>query len=97
MAEGWWLYLLECRGGGIYTGIAKDVEARYRQHAAGKGAKYTRINPPLRMLASQHFPDHRSAAQAEAAMKRLKPQEKWVWARVLAAGLRFAPEESAKV
>lgn len=93
MADGWWLYLLECRGGGIYTGIAKDVEARFRQHAAGKGAKYTQINPPLRVLASQHFVDHRSAARAEAAMKRLKPHEKWQWVRVLAAGLPFIPDE----
>lgn len=97
MADGWWLYLLECRGGGIYTGIAKDVEARFQQHAAGKGAKYTQINPPLRVLASQLYPDHRSAAWAEAEMKRLKPREKWVWARALAAGLHFSPKEPTEL
>ena len=48
----WWLYMVECRGGGIYTGIAKDVDARYRQHEAGKGARYTRMNPPVALLAN---------------------------------------------
>ena len=89
----WWLYLLECRGGGIYVGIAQDVEARFRRHAAGHGALYTRIKPPLRVLASRGFPDRRSAARAEAAMKRLKPTEKWRLARVLAAGLPLTQDE----
>lgn len=92
MPDHWWLYLLECRGGGIYTGIAKDVQVRYQRHAAGRGARYTRINPPVQLLASQCYPDHRSAAKAEAAMKRLTPSEKWRWARLLAAGLPFTPD-----
>ena len=73
----WWVYMLACRGGGIYVGMTLDVEARYRKHAAGKGAAYTRMNPPLRLLAQWAHPDRRSAAQAERAMKRLKPSEKW--------------------
>jgi len=81
--EIWWLYLIECRGGGIYTGIAKDVEARYRKHESGKGAAYTKMNPPVRLLGKLAYPDHRSAAQAEVAMKRLKPLEKRQWAMVM--------------
>jgi len=73
----WWLYLIECRGGGIYTGIALDVEKRYQQHKAGKGARYTRLNPPERLLATQAYPNHRQAAQAEAAFKKLPASEKW--------------------
>lgn len=73
----WWLYLIVCRGGGIYTGIARDVEKRYQQHARGKGARYTRLNPPERLLATRAYPDHRQAAQAESAFKKLSAQEKW--------------------
>jgi putative endonuclease len=80
---------LECRDGSIYTGIAKDVAARYRQHEAGKGARYTKINPPVRVLASQSFSSRQAAAEAEAAMKRLKPAEKWNWARRMAASILF--------
>ncbi|QFX96045.1 GIY-YIG nuclease family protein [Acidithiobacillus thiooxidans] len=72
----WWLYLIECRGGGIYTGIALDVEKRYQQHVTGKGARYTRMNPPVRLLARRAYPDHRSAAQAERQIKQLAPLEK---------------------
>ena len=46
MSDGWHLYLLRCRDGSLYAGIATDVERRFREHAAGKGAKYTRAHPP---------------------------------------------------
>lgn len=72
----WWLYLIECTNGAIYTGIALDVDERYAKHLAGKGAKYTKINRPLRLLGKKPFPDHRSAAQAEYAFKRLTKYEK---------------------
>lgn len=81
----WWLYLIECRGGGLYTGIALDVEKRYQQHVTGKGARYTRMNPPVRVLARRAYPDHRSAAQAELAIKRLPCLEKWRWAAACCA------------
>lgn len=81
----WWLYMIECRGGGIYIGIALDVDKRYQLHANGKGAKYTRMNPPVRLLARKQFPDRRSAAQAEYAMKQLSPLQKKQWAYALGA------------
>jgi putative endonuclease len=71
MPETWWLYMIECKGGGIYTGIAKDVQARYAIHAKGKGAKYTKINPPVRLLCQVEHPNHKVAAQEEYRIKRL--------------------------
>ena len=47
----WFVYLLECRNGSLYTGISNDVVARYVAHASGKGARYTRANPPVRLVA----------------------------------------------
>ncbi|NJD39237.1 MAG: GIY-YIG nuclease family protein [Geobacter sp.] len=76
MAESWWLYMIECRGGGIYTGIAKDVQARYEQHAKGKGAKYTKMNPPIRLLGQVEFLSHKEAASEEWKIKRLTRAEK---------------------
>ncbi len=86
MSKSWWLYMIECKGGGIYTGIAVDVDERYGKHLTGKGAKYTRMNPPVKLLAAQKFPDRRSAAQAEYAMKLLTPLEKRQWAFALNGG-----------
>ena len=75
-AEQWWLYLLECQGGRIYTGIATDVLRRCDEHARGRGARFTRAFAPLRLLGCQAHPDHRSAAQAEVAIKKLSSGQK---------------------
>lgn len=89
VAMSWYLYLIECEGGSIYTGITVDVAARYAVHASGKGARYTRSYPPRRLLASVEYPDRSAAAKAEYAMKCLTPREKRAFA------LLHAPVESA--
>jgi len=72
----WFVYLIECTDGSVYTGVAVDVSRRYAQHAAGKGARYTRSHPPARLLASFPHPDRSSALKAEHAIKRLSAAEK---------------------
>ena len=72
----WYVYLLLCRGNAIYTGIALDVAARYAQHLAGTGARYTRANPPRRLLATFTCPNQSVAGRLEAAIKRLPAAEK---------------------
>jgi putative endonuclease len=71
-----WVYFIECRGGGIYTGIAIDVADRYEKHVQGKGAKYTRMNPPVRFLAAKEFADATEARQLEWRVKRLSRDDK---------------------
>ena len=72
----WYLYLIECEGGSIYTGITIDVAARYAVHVSGKGARYTRSHRPLRLLTSIEFADKSSALKAEYQVKRLSASEK---------------------
>lgn len=72
----WFLYLIECEDGSIYTGVTVDVAARYAAHAAGRGARYTRSRPPRRLLASVEYPDRSAALKAEYEMKRLSAAEK---------------------
>lgn len=72
----WFVYLIECRDGSLYTGISTDVAARFATHASGKGSRYLRAHPPLRVLASFPYPDRSSATKAELAIKRLAPQQK---------------------
>ena len=76
LVRAWFLYLIECRDGSIYTGITVDVAARYAAHAGGRGARYTRSHPPLRLLTIVEYPDRSTAAKAEYEMKRLTPIEK---------------------
>ncbi|PKO84096.1 MAG: hypothetical protein CVU17_05835 [Betaproteobacteria bacterium HGW-Betaproteobacteria-11] len=80
----WFVYLLECTDGSIYTGIARDVEKRFIAHQQGKGARYTRSHPPLRVLASESWPDRGAALRAEWRLKQLTPQAKRAYAASLA-------------
>ena len=75
-ARAWCLYLIECRNGAYYAGITNRLEARYQAHVNGTGARYTRANPPLRLLASQPYPDRSSASRAEWQLKQLPRERK---------------------
>jgi putative endonuclease len=88
MTQSWWLYLLVCRDGRTYAGIAIDVAARFAAHSSGKGAKFTRANPPVRVLGAQAFASRSEALKAEAALKRLDRTKRLAWAREWASGHR---------
>lgn len=75
-AKPWFLYLIECQDGSIYTGITVDVAARYETHRRGRGARYTRIHPPIRILLTREYPDRSTALKAEHQMKRLSAAAK---------------------
>lgn len=77
----WFVYMLECRGGRIYTGIAVDVAARFEKHKSGRGAAYTRMHPPRRILAVKRCKDRSEALKTEYALKQLQPVAKVAWAR----------------
>jgi len=80
----WYLYLIECADGSIYTGITVDVEARYTAHLNGAGARYTRAHPPARLLGCEAHADRSAASKAEYRVKQLSPAEKRRFAASLA-------------
>lgn len=84
----WFLYLIECADGSIYTGIAVDVAARYAAHCKGTGARYTRSHAPVKLLGYEAHPDRSSASKAEYRVKQLSAVEK----RCFAAGLLVPPD-----
>jgi putative endonuclease len=75
-ASAWVLYLLECENGTYYAGITTDLDRRFAEHVFGIGARYTRANPPLRVVAAMEFPDRASASRAEATLKNLPRNDK---------------------
>lgn len=75
VAKEWCVYLIECRNGAFYAGITNRLDVRYAAHATGRGARYTRANPPLRLLGFRNYPDRSSASRAEWQIKQL-PKEK---------------------
>jgi len=74
--KSWCLYLIECRNGSYYAGITNRLDARYAAHVAGRGARYTRANPPLRLLGCRSYPDRSSASRAEWQIKQLPREQK---------------------
>lgn len=76
--QSWQVYILRCADGTLYTGIARDVARRLRQHngeLAG-GPRYTRGRRPVQLLWREVFPDRGTALAREAGIKRLSRREK---------------------
>lgn len=67
----WYVYLLECQSARIYTGVTPHLDQRITTHRKGRGALFTRINQPLRLLAAKAFPNQREARLIEAQVKRM--------------------------
>ena len=72
----WYVYMLLCGDGTLYTGITDDVDRRLAAHRSGKGAKYTRGRGPLELIYQEEWGTHSLALKREAAVKRLPRQEK---------------------
>lgn len=72
----WFVYLLQCKSGAYYTGITTDVDRRFHEHALGKGARYTRANPPVAVLGTRTFLNRSDASKAEALVKRMPRSDK---------------------
>lgn len=83
----WFLYMIECSDGSLYTGITVDVAARYAAHCNGSGARYTRSHPPVRLLGFEPHPDRSSASKAEYRIKRLSTLDKRNFAAALQRNL----------
>ena len=87
-AKRWYVYLILCRRGAIYTGIARNVAVRYAQHVAGTGARYTRANPPSRLLVKFACLNQSEASRMEAAIKKLAATNKRILAGKTGAAAR---------
>ena len=76
MEKIWYLYILRCGDGTLYTGIATDVQRRLATHRAGKGAKYTRGRTPLELVYQETCGTHSNALKRELEVKAMKRAEK---------------------
>ena len=76
MEHQWYLYVLRCGDGSLYTGITVDVQARLSQHREGTGAKYTRGRGPLELVYVEDCEDHSQALKRECQIKALSKTEK---------------------
>lgn len=76
METNWYLYILRCGDGTLYTGITTDVEKRLSVHRSGKGAKYTRGRQPLELVYREECESHSQALKRELEVKKMTRQGK---------------------
>ncbi|MBP89273.1 MAG: hypothetical protein CMJ64_21580 [Planctomycetaceae bacterium] len=75
-AEQWFVYIVRCADGSLYTGIAKDVERRIEQHNAGTASRYTRSRLPVILEYQEEQPNQSSALKRELAIKAMSRKAK---------------------
>ena len=72
----WYVYILNCADGSLYTGITNNLESRLRAHNEKKGAKYTRSRLPVTLAACFTLPSKSEALKEEARIKGLTREKK---------------------
>ncbi len=72
----WYVYLLQCFDGTLYTGATNNIEKRIAIHNAGKGAKYTRVRLPVILLKCFTCANRSEALKLEYKIKQMSRQEK---------------------
>lgn len=75
-AVAWYVYMLRCVDGSLYTGVATDLERRLLEHNSGKGARYTRGRTPVALVYRERCADRSAAARREYTIKRLSRAQK---------------------
>ncbi|OGG61084.1 hypothetical protein A3C87_02955 [Candidatus Kaiserbacteria bacterium RIFCSPHIGHO2_02_FULL_49_34] len=77
----YFVYILECKDGTLYTGIATDVARRFTEHQSGTGSKYTRAKGVVRVLYQEKAEGRSAASKREIAIKNLTREQKFALAR----------------
>ena len=61
--------MIHCANNALYTGWTTDIKRRYQQHIKGSGARYTKINPPIKLSYWETQPDDKAARKRELVLK----------------------------
>ena len=74
----WFVYILKCKDGTLYTGITNNIKKRIKAHKEGKGAKYTKGRGPFELIFEEKYLDKSSALKREAVIKQLRREDKLI-------------------
>jgi len=72
----YYTYILECQDGSYYTGYTNDLASRFQKHCTGRGARYTRSHPPVKIAFYEEFADKKDALKREHIIKKMTHKEK---------------------
>jgi putative endonuclease len=76
MKSAWFVYIVRCCDGSLYTGMTNDVEKRVRVHNEGEGGSYTRSHRPVELVRVERVDSKGNALKREAQIKKLSKAEK---------------------
>ncbi|AKP03729.1 GIY-YIG nuclease family protein [Companilactobacillus pabuli] len=76
MESKYYVYMLLCSDKTFYTGTSNDVKKRVKTHNAGKGAKYTKVRRPVKLMYTEELADKSAALKREIAIKKLTRLQK---------------------
>jgi len=72
----YFVYMVSCKDGSLYTGCTNDLENRLKMHNLGKGARYTASRKPVELVYFEEQSDKSAALKREIAIKKMSRQEK---------------------
>ncbi len=78
----WYVYMVRCKDGSLYTGATNNLEKRVTAHNTGRGARYTRSRRPVALVYSRRVKDRSRALSVEARLKQLTRAEKLALVKV---------------
>lgn len=87
----WFVYILRCADGSLYTGVAKDIDQRLKAHNAGEGARYTRGRAPVELVYRERCADQSLAVRREWDIKQMSRPRKLALIRASALSKNIAP------
>ncbi len=78
ISQTWYLYMIRCHNGHLYTGVTTDVIRRFKEHASGgpKAAKFLRGKGPLELAYQEELEDRSAALKREIEVKKLSRLQK---------------------
>ncbi|OGN28110.1 MAG: endonuclease [Candidatus Yanofskybacteria bacterium RIFCSPLOWO2_01_FULL_49_17] len=72
----YFVYILKCKDGSLYTGITTDVRRRFAEHSAGTGGRYTHSRKVVKILYTEKSKDRSTALKREARIKKMARVDK---------------------
>jgi putative endonuclease len=72
----YYVYILECKDGSLYTGITTDVERRFKEHQEGVGSHYTKARKAKKIVYTEEVANRSLASKREVAIKKMSREQK---------------------
>jgi predicted GIY-YIG superfamily endonuclease len=92
--ESWFCYMVRCKDGSLYVGVATDLASRVKEHNWGVGAKFTSTRRPVALIWWQEFPNQKAARGRESELKGWRREKKLNLVREFAEARTLQPQKT---